>query len=241
MSDHLNWDSLNAYADDALLPEPRAAADTHLAECPACRAEQERLWRLLQQAAGAPAEVEPPAEAWLDVRRRITDAPWMPSVRSPRTVAPTSGAIGGAVSSMGRRRIAIAIPRLAAAALLLVAASSATTVLLLRRSPSADLTNPPPTSTQLVSLPSDVQSSERDYLHTAAALRRALDSERRRPDPGTIAVVERSLTVIEGAIAEARDALLRDPANAELRALWSRGHQQKLDLLRRATALLQTT
>jgi hypothetical protein len=50
--------------------------------------------------------------------------------------------------------------------------------------------------------------------------------------------VEESLRVVDDAIAEARQALARDPGNLAIADVLSANHEQKLDLLRRATRLL---
>jgi hypothetical protein len=59
--------------------------------------------------------------------------------------------------------------------------------------------------------------------------------------PATIQAVEQSLSTIDVAIAEAREALLRDPANAALPELLASNYRQKIDLLRRATQIPSTS
>ena len=56
-----------------------------------------------------------------------------------------------------------------------------------------------------------------------------------RSKSATVALLERNLAVIDAAIRESRDALARDPANAELRALFAAAARQKVELLRWAT------
>jgi hypothetical protein len=89
------------------------------------------------------------------------------------------------------------------------------------------------------SFPADLRAVERDYATTIRELTEGLDAERAHLAPETVAAVERSLAVIDSAIVEARSALARDPANVILRDLFSRNYQQKVELLRRATALTQ--
>ena len=55
--------------------------------------------------------------------------------------------------------------------------------------------------------------------------------------PATVRTVERALTVIDSAIAEARAALAADPANAALIDILSAHYERKVDLLQRATEL----
>jgi len=66
-------------------------------------------------------------------------------------------------------------------------------------------------------------------------LSRILAAERGRLQPETVALLERNLAIIDAAIAESRDALARDPANAELRRFFAAAARQKVELLRWAT------
>jgi hypothetical protein len=56
-----------------------------------------------------------------------------------------------------------------------------------------------------------------------------------------VETVERSLHVADAAIAEARDALARDPANGLLAEIFASNYERKIDLLRRATELAPRT
>jgi hypothetical protein len=58
--------------------------------------------------------------------------------------------------------------------------------------------------------------ADEPFDRAVADLERILDAERERLDPGTVRVIERNLMAIDAAIAEARDALDRDPANTYL-------------------------
>jgi len=59
--------------------------------------------------------------------------------------------------------------------------------------------------------------------------------------PETVVKVERALATIDLAIAEGREALLRDPANAALSELLASNYRQKIELLRRMTQLASST
>ena len=134
--------------------------------------------------------------------------------------------------------------RTAAAAVVLVAASSLVTALVMRR---GDAPEAPIVSTaggagvQLVALPGAMRNAERAYLATVDELTAVLNESRERLAPETVSALERSLTIIDQAIAEARAALLNDPANQMVRDLLRKGYEQKVDLLRRtASKFLQT-
>jgi CHASE3 domain sensor protein len=65
----------------------------------------------------------------------------------------------------------------------------------------------------------------------------AVDTQRNQLSPETIRTVDRSLAVVDSAIAEARAALMSDPNNQMLIDLLSASYQRKLDLLRRTSEL----
>lgn len=86
-------------------------------------------------------------------------------------------------------------------------------------------------------LPSAVRAVDNNYAATVAELREALEGQRAALAPSTVRTVERSLAVIDSAIAEARNALAADPANAALVDILSAHYERKVDLLQRATEL----
>ena len=126
----------------------------------------------------------------------------------------------------GGRRVMIPAWALAAAAVLLVVLSSVTTALLLRR--PAGIT---------AGMTAAYSPLEAQYASATADLVAALDQARARLAPGTIATVERNLAVIDSALAESRRALAGDPGNTALEQLVVFAWRQKMEFLRRATAL----
>jgi anti-sigma-K factor RskA len=71
-----------------------------------------------------------------------------------------------------------------------------------------------------------------DYDAAARELSGILAAERERLRPETVVLVERNLAIIDAALADARTALERDPANPELRRLLAAAYRQKVELLR---------
>jgi hypothetical protein len=90
-------------------------------------------------------------------------------------------------------------------------------------------------------LPAHLVVAERGYARSMEALWRTLDERRDSLAPSTVATVERSLRIADSAIAEARSALERDPANRVLADLLVSNYERKLDLLRRASELAPRT
>lgn len=208
---------------DGLLPAPEAAAvEAHLAGCAACRAEAEGLRALLREAAALPREIAPPAEVWEALRAETTARP----ARAAWTVRMTR-------------------PQLAAAAVLLVALSSGVTAALVRGggdpagAPVAAVLEPaaaaPPASWV------EFRRAETEYLRTADDLEAALDAGRDALAPETVEVVQENLRIIDEAIRGAREALARDPANAELSNALAATYRDKIDVLERTLRLSAQT
>ena len=82
--------------------------------------------------------------------------------------------------------------------------------------------------------------ADAQYDAAVADLEKALKNGRGRLDKATIEIVEHNLQIIDQAIAQARDALAVDPANAYLSGHLVETRRRKLDLLRRAAALAET-
>lgn len=212
---HLSFDQLSELAE-------RADVDVtagHLAECAECRATLERIRGLVRAARDLPRDIEPPAEVWAALRDRVA-------------------------GERGRRSV-VHVRRwwhngwLATAAAVVLVLGTATFMAALARGKSAKAkammvaTPPqaPPRSTPAL------LAVDRNYVATIRELREALATQRSELSPGTVATLERSLRVIDAAIAEARTALAADPANQALVDILAGHYAHEVDLLQRATEL----
>jgi len=232
MSAHDQWtDQLSDYLDDELSAAERAAVDAHLAGCAECTRTLASLRRIVAEASSLPAR-PPENDLW-------------PAIAA-RTVQ--------------QRLISFTIPQLAAASLLLAALSGGAVVLLLGgtagRGPAAANATAapapipddpqPPAGSLSAAMGSDtglttaVNVADAQYDAAVAELERALEEGRGRLDATTISVVEQNLSIIDLAIAEARGALMADPANGFLSGHLVEARRRKLDLLRRAAALAES-
>lgn len=218
MTGHLSWEQLNDFADARLDDNARHAAMAHLATCAECEDALAGLSATTRAVRELPSSIEPPAEIWASVRESIERA----------KVAPI-GHRGPAWWATPRR--------LAAAAAVLVLASSGVTALVLRQAGSPPHAAVVSGQANAATLPIGWLAAEQGYLASAGELHALLQEQRGTLAPSTIASVERSLATIDMAIAEARAALLTDPANAALADLLASNYRQKVELLRRATQL----
>jgi len=78
------------------------------------------------------------------------------------------------------------------------------------------------------------------YDEAVADLKSTLDAGRDQLDPQTIRVLEVNLEAIDRAIAQCREALLADPSSVYLNTYLAETRRRKLELLRRATALVDS-
>jgi hypothetical protein len=177
--------------------------------------------RLDKLTAALPREIAPAPDLWPGIRAEL--AP-----RSARTV-----------------RWSVSW-RLAAAGLVVAASSSILTLLAVRATDGVrDATVVATADTAMPAtparLPAHLVVAERGYARSIDALWRTLDERRDSLAPSTVATVERSLRIADSAIAEARSALERDPANRVLAELFVSNYERKIDVLRRATELAPRT
>jgi len=212
---HLTFEQISELVEHTVPDAPHAA---HLTECSECRATYERVRSLVGAARALPHDVEPPAETWTAIRD---------GMRRERQGASPRRWMGA------RPWLAVAAVAAVAAVLVIAIVSLLASRL---RAPSSAPAAPVATLPSPLTVPA-VQAVDRSYAGTISDLRAALTTQRAELSPATVRTVERALTVIDSAIAEARAALAADPANDALIDILSAHYERKVDLLQRATEL----
>lgn len=215
-TDHPSFEQLSELADGDLAPDVVASIEPHLARCAVCRAELARLRAVIERAGTLPASIEPPAEEWAALRGRL------------RQHSGSATRRGGWIREWGLR---------AAAAVVLVAGSSALTMLALRARTPVHVPAVPSSPATTPGVPAAVHAVERSYANAVDELTLTIGEQRGALAPETIATLERTLRVIDEAIAEARAALAADPGNHALLDVLSANYEQKVQLLRRVSEL----
>ncbi len=213
---------LDDYVTGELTEDARGPVADHIAACEICSAEVEALKGILAGAADLPRSIDPPAEAWLNIRSVIE--------RDKEAVATNHRTL----ENFWRRPYA-----LAAAVVLAAVLSSAGTALYLnsRGTGSSHVTA---TNTGNGSTPATFVAftiEENNYLRNVAVLQDLLDQQEASLAPETVAQLKASLRTIDEAILEARTALARDPANKMLIEMLSGTYRQKMDLMRRTAEM----
>lgn len=210
--DHLDDQGLSDLLDDALDAQARARADEHLAACDACVSRLQGMRLLVAHASSLPRTLPAPADEWRRVRARLD--------------------VHGRMTSPWWARRSV----LLAAGLALVIASSAVTALLVGRGQDVAI-QPTVSPAEPIAVMPRLAALEHEYATVVRDLERELAGRKHTLAPETIAAVERSLRTIDAAIAEAREALARDPASETVARLLVASHEQKIELLRHAARL----
>ena len=215
---------LDDYVTGELPDEARAPVAEHIAACETCAEEVRALQRVLARAADLPKSIDPPAEAWDNIKAAIQ--------KDEAAIAPRGSERFGA-----RHPVLVA---LAASIVVAVLSSVGTAAYLKSRAPAsasaAGATDPgTPASFAAFTI------EENNYLRTVGALQDILDQQESALAPETVAQLKASLRTIDEAILEARNALARDPANKVLIDMLTANYRQKVDLLRRTTEMTRGT
>jgi hypothetical protein len=263
---HEEWtDKLSEFLDRELPADEQRAVEAHLRGCANCAAVLADLKRVVARAQQAGAVPRPPSgDLWAGIAARI-DADGARSAKPIAEHSGTAGSAAAIADRSARafalrtRRITFTLPQLAAAAALVAAVSGGVVLKVadrpegLRRQTTADnRSDAQPDSTPGAqpfraaddASPADgvdrivpVSMADAQYDAAVADLEGALKQGRGRLDAATIAIVEHNLQIIDQAIAQAREALVADPANTYLSGHLVEARRRKLDLLRRAAAL----
>ena len=218
---------LDDYVTGELTEDVRAPVADHVAVCAICSAEVESLKKILARAADLPRSIDPPAEAWTNIRMAILREENAVSSRGAATVGRT----------VWRRPWVMA----AAAAVVVAVLSSGTTALYLNSRARSAPDERTVSETATPRTYAEFMIDENNYLRQASMLQDLLDQQETALAPETVAQLKASLRTIDEAILEARNALARDPSNKLLIEMLSANYKQKVDLLRRSTEMTRGT
>ena len=220
---------LDDYVTGELSEDARAPVAEHVSICAICSAEVESLRRILERAMELPKSIDPPAEAWSNIRSAI--------LRDEKVAASPASGIGGAFWR-------VPWVMAAAAAVVVAALSSTITALYLNSRVASRTASTAIGSSTEIATPESLAAftiEENNYLRQASMLQDLLDQQESSLAPETVAQLKTSLRTIDEAIAEARSALARDPSNKLLVEMLSANYKQKVDLLRRSTEITRGT
>ncbi|HYN80046.1 MAG TPA: hypothetical protein VES88_00975 [Gemmatimonadaceae bacterium] len=204
--------------------------------------DEARLRKLMDEVSALPRSIEPPPDAWMNIRAAIE--------AGESAIGRGGAGANAGVESGSRHRGRMAFWQrpvfLAAAAVVLVASSSAVTAIAIGRRASDGSGVDTANRSRMAAIATDSNGPaslaqftvvESDYLRAVNDLSATLESEQGSLSPETIAKLRESIKVIDTAILEARNALAADPANRTLIQMLANSYEQKVDLLKRTTEM----
>lgn len=227
---------LDDFVGGELPPREEREVRRHLMACEGCRAEEQALRALLDQAASLPDEVLPERDLWKEIAPRLQSRATLPD--EPAERMPEVRVIGP--------RVARPLPwwMLAAASIALIVVTSFATLRVSGRGTARDA-GAPTLATQTARPPSApgntalaaFRPAEQEYEKAITDLQQVLATRRGRMAPQTVATLEANLRIIDQAIRESRAALAADPNSPELTQMLTGAYDAKLDALRQAVSL----
>jgi len=219
-----SWtDRLSEYVDGELDAGDLRLLEEHLHDCEDCRVMIDEL-RLVASTATNLEDREPETDLWPGIADRI---------RSAHTGE--TPVVDLRAHREARRQFTFTVPQLAAAAAVLLMAGASATILAVR---NTGLASEPAmqaaTQANPEFLPAGMAAGGAPFETAIAELAEVLEEHRATLDSTTVLVLERSLAVIDSAIAEAQEALRQEPDDQYLNAHLAHSKQRKLELLTRA-------
>lgn len=235
-----DWtDRLSEYLDGALTPAEQAACEAWLATNAEGRALLEELRRVVAKAKTLP-DVSVPESVWGGISAGIGAR----SLTRSRDVVATNAPRRLAASPSGRRWSFTPLQVMAAAVALLVIGGGVAFGIRIHAGVQTPVALGPAV-TDGGEGPAHVATvaarADRSYDRAVEQLQQVLDANRSTLDTSTVRVLERSLTRIDAALAEAQQALANDPRNPYLNDHLARIKRKKLDLLRQSAALVRAS
>lgn len=212
---HVSETQLNEWADDSIESVQRDRVERHLAACAECRTSALALRTMLEEMAALSREIAPPSTLHAAIRTRI-------EMEAQETAAPVQPVTSVRWSDRSLRSLRVP---LAAAALIVISLTIALTTMVNRGRQPIVASAPPVGDSSLVAM-------EARYAEATAELEALLREVRAALPPGTIALLDRDLAVLDAALRETRHALALDPGNPTLTSILLASYEKKLDLLR---------
>lgn len=208
-------DRLSEYLDGELADAERVALEAHLATCADCTTVLADLRRVVGRAQ-ALDDRPPVRDLWPGIAERI----------------------GASTDDLARRRarwrVSLTVPQLIAASVTLVALSAGVARLVMPPPSTAVATNPVAAGVPIWTAKADLSAD-----HAVQDLRLALADGQRtgRLSPITAHRIERSLAIIDSAIADGKRALSVDPKSAYLNQHLADTMRRKMEFLREANRI----
>ena len=211
---------LSAYLDGELSVDECADLERHLESCDQCRIDLKQLRGVVGWAAGYEGS-EPANDVWPRIAAAITGTP--------------SGVVDLGMRRRPQRRIRFTIPQTLVAAVALALVGAGGWWLARATAPNQMAAVIDVSATDAAATVTATIEVAQKYGPAIADLERVLLQEQDALDSTTVRVLQQQLAIIDRALAEAREALARDPASDFLAGHYAAMMKKKLNVLRAAT------
>lgn len=231
MSGHIDTERMHDLID-GLVPSAEAAADrAHLEACPPCGTEYRHLEDVVAALRGLPVEAAAPVDLWGGIEERIACEPVSDGLSAGE---PSASLVLPFRARGARRRFVFTMPQLAAAAVVVsLLSAGAMWTAMSRGAPDAPIASQPAAETQGPAARM-AAAGEAAYDTALAELEELVALNRELMAPETLEALESSLSTIDQALAEIREALRQDPNSELLTRLLATQQRSKLRVLRQA-------
>lgn len=236
-----DWtDRLSEYLDGTLTPAEQAACEAWLGSNAEGRAQLEALRRVVAKAKTLP-DAPVPESVWAGISAGIGQR----TLNEATVVSIDSRASERPSAVVRARRWSFTPLQLAVAAALLLAIGGGVAFGIRIRTgvkiPVAQGPGDTDGAAGAARVTTIAARADRSYDNAVQQLQQVLDANRSTLDTSTVRVLERSLSKIDAALAEAQQALANDPRNPYLNDHLARIKRKKLDLLRQSAALVRAS
>jgi hypothetical protein len=241
---------LEHYLEGDLDSRGRVAVERHAGECLRCASLLRSLEQIRSEAARLP-ELEPSRDLWPGIAARI-EAPVIPLSTTGERRVPArfrstlwlGAAAAGLMAITAGITYTLTMQRIARSGETPVASSDVPSTspgnapAERAEAPAAGTpARPAANNSAAAPVPTGMEATTVTYNREITQLKSVLEQRRLDLDPATVAIVENSLRTIDTAIAEARAALVRDPASTFLTDQLNKALEKKLGLLRTVALL----
>lgn len=230
MNRHVDFDTLQDYAEGLLSAEEHEKVRAHLEACAECQKESAALDSVLEAVAGLPTEAEPSRDLWPQIEWRMGSGDGV-------------DAAGGKARKRGpRTRITFTAWQLLAASVALALISGGVVWTALSGGSQATVQMATSTGPDAFVSPAGWETTFDGYDEAVTDLEAVFEAGRNVLDPETLQVLETTLETIDQAIRESQEALAQDPGSRFLGRLLTENMRRKMTLLRHAaTAVYANT
>lgn len=223
---------LSGYVDRHLDAAQAAEVRAHLLSCDACRAVADDLLHV-RDAARALGPVEPPAHVWMEIAGRLrleggASGPQVPSSPGPQVLRPS-----GSQATLQWLGLAAAL-LLTTLAVYSVATPDPVAPIPVATDAAGNATETPTVET----VEETMRRAEAEYEKAATQLEQLVKSGDPRVSAAAAAILQRSVTAIDSAIAESRAALTNSPDSQPARTSLFEALRNKVNLLQHTVVLM---